>query len=47
MFPYEFIVAEANEVEGIHKASDKILRGIKAGLENPSIARYWLLENEN
>ena len=23
----EFIVAEANEAEGIHKASDKILRG--------------------
>jgi GNAT superfamily N-acetyltransferase len=43
----EFIVAEANEAEGIHKASDKILRGIKAGLEDPSIARYWLLENEN
>ena len=43
----EFIVAEADEAEGIHKASDKILRGIKAGLENPSIARYWVLENEN
>ena len=43
----EFIVAEANEAEGIQKASDKILRGIKAGLENPSIARYWVLENEN
>ena len=43
----EFIVAEANEAEGIHKASDKILNGIKAGLENPSIARYWVLENED
>ena len=43
----EFIVAEANEAEGIHKSSDKILNGIKAGLENPGIARYWVLENEN
>ena len=43
----EFTVAEANEAEGIQKASNKILNGIKAGLENPSIARYWVLENEN
>ena len=43
----EFTIAEANEAEGIDKASDKIRRGIKAGLENPSIARYWVLENEN
>jgi GNAT superfamily N-acetyltransferase len=42
----EFIVAEANEAEGIHKASDKIIGGIKAGLENQNIARYWVLENE-
>ena len=43
----EFIVAEASEAEGVHKASDKILNGIKAGLEKPSIARYWILENQN
>ena len=43
----EFIVAEANEAEGILKSSSKILNGIKAGLENPSIARYWVLEKEN
>ena len=43
----EFIVAEANEAEGMQKAPDKILKGIKAGLENPSIARYWVLENED
>ncbi len=43
----EFTVAEANEAEGIQNASNKILNGIKAGLENPSIARYWVLENEN
>ena len=43
----EFIAAEANEAEGVHKASDKIINGIKTGLENPSIARYWVLENEN
>ena len=43
----EFIAAEANEAEGVHKASAKMINGIKTGLENPSIARYWVLENEN
>ena len=43
----EFVVAEANEAEGITKSSEIVLNGIKAGLENPNIARYWVLENEN
>ena len=40
----EFVVAEANEAEGIVKSPDIVLNGIKAGLENPDIARYWIIE---
>ena len=43
----EFVIAEANEAEGIIKSSEIVLNGIKAGLENPGIARYWIIENEN
>ena len=43
----EFVVAEANEAEGIVKSPDIVLNGIKVGLENPDIARYWIIENEN
>jgi len=41
----EFIVTEANDAEGIYKSPGKILKGVKAGIENPNIARYWVLEN--
>ena len=43
----KFVIAEANEAEGIIKPSDTVLKGIKAGLENPDIARYWVIENEH
>ena len=43
----EFVIAEAKEAEGIMKSSDIVLNGIKAGLENPDTARYWIIENEN
>ncbi len=43
----EFVVAEANEAEGIVKSPDIVLNGIKFGLESPDIARYWIIENEN
>ena len=43
----EFVIAEANEAEGIIKSSEIVLNGIKAGLVNPDIARYWIIENEN
>ncbi len=43
----EFVIAEAKEAEGIMKSSDIVLNGIKSGLENPDIARYWIIENEN
>ncbi len=43
----EFVIAEANEAEGIIKSSEIVLKGIKAGLENPDIARYWIIETQN
>jgi L-amino acid N-acyltransferase YncA len=42
----EFIVAEAKDAEGISKSPSKILNGVKTGIENPNIARYWVLKNE-
>ena len=41
----DFIAAEADEAEGISKSTDKIRNGIKSGLENPNMARYWVLES--
>jgi GNAT superfamily N-acetyltransferase len=40
-----FTLAEAKEAEGIKKSSVIVRKGIKAALENPTIARYWVLEN--
>jgi GNAT superfamily N-acetyltransferase len=43
----EFTAAEAREAEG-HEKDTKILRyGIKAALEDRSIAMYWVLMNQN
>jgi GNAT superfamily N-acetyltransferase len=42
----EFIVAEAHEAEGLIKKPDKIMNGIKTGIEDENIARYWVLEND-
>jgi ribosomal protein S18 acetylase RimI-like enzyme len=43
----EFTAAEAREAEG-HEKDTKILRdGIKAALEDRSIAMYWVLINQN
>jgi GNAT superfamily N-acetyltransferase len=41
-----FTLAEAKEAEGIKKSSVIVRKGIKAALENPTIARYWVLENQ-
>ena len=41
----EFIFAEASDAEGITKTPNKILNGVKTGIKNPNIARYWVLEN--
>ena len=40
----KFIAAEADEAEGISKSTANIRNGIKSGLENPDIARYWVIE---
>ncbi len=42
----EFTISEANEAEGIFLSMKNVQGGIKAGLEDDSIARYWVLENE-
>lgn len=41
-----FILAEAAEAEGATKAPETVRAGIGAGLSDPAIARYWVLENE-
>ncbi len=41
-----FTIAEANEAEGLDKSADVVKEGIKVGLEDPTVARYWVLEND-
>lgn len=41
-----FVMAEAAETEG-RELSPRVVRdGIRAGLENPDVARYWILEHD-
>ena len=42
----EFTSQEAKEAEGIAKDVDRLEKGVKAALENPSIAMYWVLVDE-
>ena len=39
-----FVLAEANEAEGASKVPDTVRKGIRVGLEQPDVARYWVLE---
>ena len=41
-----FTMAEAHEAEGLEADEETIRRGVKAGLEDSSISRYWILESE-
>jgi ribosomal protein S18 acetylase RimI-like enzyme len=41
-----FSIDEALEAEGAAKNSDDVRRGVAAGLENPDIARYWVVVND-
>ncbi len=41
-----FAIAEANEAEKTSRSSELIREGVRVGLEDNSIARYWVLENE-
>ena len=42
----EFTSQEAKEAEGIAKDVDRLEKGVKAALEDPSIAMYWVLVDE-
>jgi GNAT superfamily N-acetyltransferase len=39
-----FTLAEAREAEDIQLSADKVRVGVRAGLENPALASYWVLE---
>ena len=41
-----FIMAEAAEAEGRQLSPGAVRAGVRAGLENPDVARYWVLEND-
>lgn len=43
----EFTAAEAREAEGDTKNMKTLADGIKAALEDRSIAMYWVLVNED
>ena len=43
----EFTLEEANHAEGIDKYPDTVRKGIEAALDDPSLARYWVLENQD
>jgi ribosomal protein S18 acetylase RimI-like enzyme len=40
-----FIVQEASEAEGRAPGTEKISKGIRMALEDPQLARYWVLEH--
>jgi GNAT superfamily N-acetyltransferase len=39
-----FAAAEASDAEGLTPAADTLRRGVLAGLEDPSVATYWVVE---
>ena len=41
-----FTLAEAQEAEGLDLVPETVRRGVRAGLEDPAVSRYWLLEGE-
>jgi len=40
-----FTLEEAREAEGLDKDADGIRRGVSIGLEDPSVATYWVAES--
>jgi GNAT superfamily N-acetyltransferase len=40
-----FTLAEALEAEGLDLVPETVRRGVRAGLEDPTVSRYWLLES--
>ena len=39
-----FTLAEAREAENIHLSADQVRAGVRTGLDDPTLARYWVLE---
>jgi L-amino acid N-acyltransferase YncA len=42
-----FTLEEAREAEGLDKDADGIRRGVSTGLEDPSVATYWVAESSD
>lgn len=40
-----FTLAEAQEAEGIEGSAERVREGVRVGLEDPSVAMYWVLES--
>jgi len=40
-----FTVREADEAEGVELSGDEVRRGVRGGLEDPGLARYWVAES--
>jgi len=42
-----FTAAEAEEAESVSKPMPVLRRGVRAGLEDPGLARYWVLQHSD
>jgi GNAT superfamily N-acetyltransferase len=40
-----FTLEEAREAEGLETDADAVMRGIRAGLEDPALSTYWVAES--
>ena len=40
-----FTLAEAREAEGIERSAERVTEGVRAGLEDPAVAVYWVMES--
>jgi GNAT superfamily N-acetyltransferase len=40
-----FTLAEALEAEGIERSAERVTEGVLAGLEDPAVAMYWVMES--
>jgi hypothetical protein len=42
-----FTMEEAREAEGAEKDAEVVRRGVLAGLDDPTVASYWVAETKN
>jgi ribosomal protein S18 acetylase RimI-like enzyme len=42
-----FTLGEAREAEGVELDADDVTRGVRTGLEDPSVATYWVAETKD